>query len=946
MNGFLIFIFFGTDTTNNNSLVAFADGEYILNMVDSLECRMSSDTTIITFNSLNSAGSDAMTSLCLDEPIDLNTLLSADADPNGEWRDADNNMIVPNGLFAGSSVTGSFSYWYIVMNEMPCPPDTASITVEVLDSNLDAGQDVAVDLCFEDNIDLNTLVNGNPGGFIVDAADQEILNTVLSNVDLVIGTNLYRYIIDGNNCGSDTAMISIDLLSPIDITRIEGPFCEDEIITIENTDYDINNAQDQILLASANGCDSLIEIDLQFFTPAQSIFQETFCQDDVVDIGGVTFTFMDPDGTVVLENASSNQCDSIIEVDLTFLNSIDTLIQLELCDNESITINNQVYDINNPDDMIVLANGSSQGCDSTIVVDLSFAASIQEDINMDLCEGESIMVNGMVYDITMPSGVEMLQSSSGCDSIVNIDLNFNFNSTETIEMMICDNESVQIEGDVYDQNNLSGTTLLSIPNQFGCDSIVSVNLTHFTSDMMMESVEACIGDSLFLDGQWIFTNGIYIENLTNQNGCDSLIETTASFIDCTVNVDFSVTDLVCFDDGSGEVSFEIGNYNNYPMDISLADLLGNVVQVLSIDNDGPHVIDNLDSGSYLLLGSNSGTPLFGITLDVMNADPITFSTDTSDPNCVDSNDGSISVNPSGGNGTLSVDWNTGQTGDQLVDLVAGDYSFTVTDDSGCSVEGASMLTAPSGVSFDLSIQDATCSGITNGQVDIDLISGNGLGLNYSLDGQTFQQSSLFTDLEEGTYNYYVQDDNLCIYESSFTINSLNTNAITANEFLSISLGDTIAFEAMVNFTANTISWTPATGLSCSDCLNPLVFSSTNTIYTLFVEDENGCQAQHVLNVTVDIPDVSPVYMPNVFNPNSLENRTFLPILNPNLSIQPSAFRIFDRWGNLVHEEINELNGWNGFVDNTQPEIGVYVYTFEYIFNGESFQMLGDVLLLK
>jgi gliding motility-associated-like protein len=50
------------------------------------------------------------------------------------------------------------------------------------------------------------------------------------------------------------------------------------------------------------------------------------------------------------------------------------------------------------------------------------------------------------------------------------------------------------------------------------------------------------------------------------------------------------------------------------------------------------------------------------------------------------------------------------------------------------------------------------------------------------------------------------------------------------------------------------SWTPATGLSCATCANPIASPTVTTAYSLTVTNVNGCTAEHVYNVTI-LPDL-------------------------------------------------------------------------------------------
>ena len=64
----------------------------------------------------------------------------------------------------------------------------------------------------------------------------------------------------------------------------------------------------------------------------------------------------------------------------------------------------------------------------------------------------------------------------------------------------------------------------------------------------------------------------------------------------------------------------------------------------------------------------------------------------------------------------------------------------------------------------------------------------------------------------------------------------------------------------------------------------------------------------------------------------------------------SALRIFDRWGNLVHEysgNIENYEGWDGTYNNKDVEIGVYTYSIIIgLANDESINQAGTLTLLR
>lgn len=66
------------------------------------------------------------------------------------------------------------------------------------------------------------------------------------------------------------------------------------------------------------------------------------------------------------------------------------------------------------------------GCDSILNIDLEYFASSNDTIQYQGCAFDeySIEVNENTYNIDNPRGTEILKTSNGCDSIIRLELNF------------------------------------------------------------------------------------------------------------------------------------------------------------------------------------------------------------------------------------------------------------------------------------------------------------------------------------------------------------------------------------------------------------------------------------------------------------------------------------------------------------------------------------------
>ncbi len=153
------------------------------------------------------------------------------------------------------------------------------------------------------------------------------------------------------------------------------------------------------------------------------------------------------------------------------------------------------------------------------------------------------------------------------------------------------------------------------------------------------------------------------------------------------------------------------------------------------------------------------------------------------------------------------------------------------------------------------------------------------------------------------------------------------------------------------YSPNTISWlwSPAAGLSCTNCPTPDAGPKFNTYYQVYFTDDNGCSNKGAVQVIVICKNAN-LFMPNTFSPNGDgSNEIFYP-RGKGLE-RVKTLRIFNRWGEVVFEKrdfpVNDANaGWNGTFKGKKPIADVYVYQVEvFCENGEIISLNGNIALI-
>ncbi len=128
-----------------------------------------------------------------------------------------------------------------------------------------------------------------------------------------------------------------------------------------------------------------------------------------------------------------------------------------------------------------------------------------------------------------------------------------------------------------------------------------------------------------------------------------------------------------------------------------------------------------------------------------------------------------------------------------------------------------------------------------------------------------------------------------------------------------------------NITGLTYQWNPTTGLSNPNIQNPLATIGTATTYRVEITTPGGCKG--VDTVTLSVLDGPTIYVPSGFTPNGDGNNDVFRSYPVGIA-RFDYLRVFNRWGQLVFESKNPLQGWNGNFKGAKAPTGTYIYTVQ------------------
>ncbi len=175
----------------------------------------------------------------------------------------------------------------------------------------------------------------------------------------------------------------------------------------------------------------------------------------------------------------------------------------------------------------------------------------------------------------------------------------------------------------------------------------------------------------------------------------------------------------------------------------------------------------------------------------------------------------------------------------------------------------------------------------------------------------------------GNTMYYVTVSNgPCLDIDSVFVTVLATPTVTAVGTTTIIIGSSTNLSAIGGGNYN---WSPADGLNCITCANPIASPTLNTMYVVTVTDASGCTSNDTVYVTVEI-QCAELFVPNAFSPN--EDGANEILYARSNCIKYMRFEIFNRWGEKVFETTDINVGWNGIYNGERLDAAVFSYVLK------------------
>jgi CHU_C Type IX secretion signal domain len=172
------------------------------------------------------------------------------------------------------------------------------------------------------------------------------------------------------------------------------------------------------------------------------------------------------------------------------------------CSSQFILINGHLYEPNNPTGIEVIPGGAANGMDSVFRVQLFFNEPVEVDYFQELCEFDTIYINGHAYHTGHYEDVEVFENAAanGCDSIVNVMIDFRVQPFRYLEDTLCEETVLTINGNEYGVNNAFGLEYVPSGVPGVCDTILYISLQFRKAFVTLgENVAKIRGDTVCIN---------------------------------------------------------------------------------------------------------------------------------------------------------------------------------------------------------------------------------------------------------------------------------------------------------------------------------------------------------------------------------------------------------------------------------------------------------------
>ncbi len=254
-------------------------------------------------------------------------------------------------------------------------------------------------------------------------------------------------------------------------------------------------------------------------------------------------------------------------------------------------------------------------------------------------------------------------------------------------------------------------------------------------------------------------------------------------------------------------------------------------------------ISNLGPGTYTVNISDVRGCAISASYLIQEPMALGFSYTLGNVSCFGLSDGAINITVSGGTAPYTYSWSNGETTQDINSLSAGDYTVTVIDLNGCTLNQSITITEPlASLSTTATVSDISCFGGSDGSIILNPAGGT---VPYTYAWNNGATTKDIFGLSDGNYQVTITDANGCFIQETYTINmptALLASGTQTNILCNGEASGSIDLTVSGGNAPYTFTW--SNGANTEDLTN-----ITAGNYQVTIADVTGCSLVRSFTVT-------------------------------------------------------------------------------------------------